>query len=137
LAIAKRQLAIEEAEMNIKEKELMVRNAELNRKLRSNDLLNDEVVRQAKNKETSGQHSAEDKEAKDMQRSDDMQRSVNKCSWPDCSFGVNLTTEACQKCGVNFLHHPCQTEWEYKQGLVNQELRKLCYPCAKTFVIKS
>jgi len=58
LAIAKRRLAIEEAEMNIKEKELMIRNAELNHKLRSNELLNDEVVCQAENEETGGQHSA-------------------------------------------------------------------------------
>ena len=96
MVIAKRRLAIEEAEMDIKEKELTNRNAKLSCKLRSNKLLNDKVVCQAANKETGGQHSTKDKQAEDMQRS------VNKCSCPDSSFGANLTTEARQKCGMNF-----------------------------------
>jgi hypothetical protein len=116
--------------MKIKEKELIIKNAKLNRKLRSKDLLNDKMVGQEEDEETGGQDFDEDKKVEDMQTG------VNKCSWPDCPFSANLTTEVCQKCGISFLHHPCQMEWEHKQGLDNQELRKLCYPCAKTCVFE-
>jgi hypothetical protein len=116
--------------MKIKEKELMIKNAKLNCKLRSKDLLNDKIVDQEEDKETGGQDFDEDKQAEDTQSG------INKCSWPGCPFVANLSTEVCQKCGINFLHHPCQTEWDHKQGLDNLELRNLCYPCAKTLVFE-
>ena len=47
-------------------------------------------------------------------------------------FGGKLKVELCQVCGKKYLHHVCQTEWEHKHGLHNQELCKLCFPCANS-----
>ena len=66
--------------------------------------------------------------------SDDEPVIPQECSWPDCTFGEKLKVELCQVCGKKYLHHVCQTEWEHKHTLHNQELCKLCFPCANEFV---
>jgi len=44
-----------------------------------------------------------------------------ECSWPDCMFGGKIKVELCQGCGKNYPHHICQTAWEHKHGLDNQD----------------
>jgi hypothetical protein len=117
--VAKRQLALEDAELKMKEKEIALKNIELDRKLAKERKHSDSFIALY----DSGTDDEEDKAEEE---------NGQKCSWPECMFG-NLPTEICQSCNNNHLHHVCQTEWEHSRGLDNEQLHKLCFPCAERF----
>ena len=125
MEIAKKRLSIEERELAVKEKELMLKSMELDRALNNTTV---DLTSTDSQKINDLPHDLE------LNAPDEEERiPSNACSWPDCAFGMSLLTEICQVCHCNYLHHVCQTEWEHKNGLDNETLHKICFPCAERF----
>jgi len=129
------------AQLKIAKKELMLNNMELDHKLREQTnpkgLLSTMMGDANENDKSEcnpakGDDEHADKFCDDDEFSDDEPTIPQECSWPNFMFGGKLKVELCQAGGKKYLHHVCQTEWEHK--LHNQDLRKLCFPCANEFV---